>query len=100
MLIQETYIRKSMVRKDTQGISSVKKQERKWCCVAQSNLDKAEEFNRQFTDVFNKDEHRHFPLLDRSVPFMDYFYVSKEGVSNLLKLLPPPHPLPPKSYRT
>ena len=39
--------------------------------VAQSDLEKAEEFNGQFTDVLNKNEHTQVPLLDRSVPFMN-----------------------------
>ena len=34
--------------------------------VAQSDLEKAEEFNGQFTDVFSKNEHTQVPLLDRS----------------------------------
>ena len=31
--------------------------------VAQSDLEKAEEFNSQFTDVFIKNEHNQVPLL-------------------------------------
>ena len=30
-------------------------------CVAQSDLEKAEEFNGQFTDVFHKNEHTQVP---------------------------------------
>ena len=47
---------------------------------AQSSLEKAEEFNGQFTDVFNKNEHTKVPLLDR----FD-IAVSKDGVIKLLK---------------
>ena len=34
--------------------------------VAQSDLEKAEEFSGQFTNVFSKNEHTQVPLLDRS----------------------------------
>ena len=53
--------------------------------VAQSDLEKAEEFNGQFTDVFNKNEHTQVPLPDRSSPFMDDIAVSRDGVIKLLK---------------
>ena len=49
--------------------------------VAQSDLEKAEEFNGQFTDVFNKSEHTQVPLLDRSVPFIDDIVVSKDYIA-------------------
>ena len=51
--------------------------------VAQSDLEKAEEFNGQFTDVFSKNEHSLSPLLDRSSFFMDDIVVSKERVTKL-----------------
>ena len=57
--------------------------------VAQSDLQKVEEFNGQFTDVFNKNEHTQVPLLDRSAPFMDDIVVSKDGVTKLRKGLNP-----------
>ena len=47
-------------KKDTQGIPPLKRKNGK--CVAQSDLEKAEEFNGQFTDVFSKDEHTQVPL--------------------------------------
>ena len=53
--------------------------------VTQSDLEKAEEFNGQFTDVFNKNEHTQVPLLDRSAPFMNDIVVSKDRVIELLK---------------
>ena len=56
---------------------------------AQSDLEKAEEFNSQFTDVFNKNEHTQVPLLNRSAPFMNDIAVSKDGVIKLLKGLNP-----------
>ena len=57
--------------------------------VAQSDLDKAEEFSGQFTHVFNKNEHTQVSLLDRSAPFMNATAVSKDGVIKLLKGLNP-----------
>ena len=56
-------------KKDTQGIPPLKRKNGKG--VAQSDLEKAEEFNGQFTDVFSKNEHTQVPLLDRSAPFMN-----------------------------
>ena len=72
-------------KKDTQGIPPLKR--KNGMGVAQSDLEKAEEFNDQFTDVFNKNECTQVPLLDRSAPFMDD--VSKDGVIKLLKRLEP-----------
>ena len=63
--------------------------------VAQSDLEKAEEFNGQFTDVFNKNEHTQVPLLDRSAPFMNDIVISKDGVIKLLKGLNPSKALGP-----
>ena len=63
--------------------------------VAQSDLEKAEEFNGQFTDVFNKNEHTQVPLLDRCVLLMDDIVVSKDGVTKLLKGLNPSKALGP-----
>ena len=74
-------------KKDTQGIPPLKRKNRKG--VAQSDLEKAEEFNGQFTDVFNTYEHTRVPLLDRSAPFMDDIVISKDGVIKLLKGLNP-----------
>ena len=80
-------------KKDTQGIPPLKRKNGKG--VAQSDLEKAEEFNGQFTDVFNKNEHTQVPLLDRSAPFMDDIVVSKDGVIKLLKGLNPSKALGP-----
>ena len=57
--------------------------------TAQSDFEKASEFNGQFTDVFTKSEHSQVPLLDRSAPFMEDIVVTKEGVTKLLKGLNP-----------
>ena len=75
-------------KKDTKGIPPLKRKNGKG--VAQSDLDKAEEFNGQFTDVFNKNEHTQVPLLDRSASFIDDIVVSTDGV---IKLLKRPEPL-------
>ena len=80
-------------KKDTQGISPLKRKNGKG--VAQSDLQKAEEFNGQFTDVFSKNEHTQVPLLDRSAPFMNDIAVSKDGVIKLLKDLNPSKALGP-----
>ena len=71
------------------GIPSLKRKNGKG--VAQSDLEKTEEFNGQFTDVFNKYEHTQVPLLDRSASFMDDI----DGVIKLLKGLNPPKALRP-----
>ena len=79
-------------RKDTQGIPPLKK--KNGSGIAQSDFEKAEEFNGQFTDVFTKTVHTQVPLLDRSVPFMDEIVVTKEGVTKLLKGLNPSKAFP------
>ena len=80
-------------KKDTQGIPSLKRKNGKG--VAQSDLEKGEEFNGQFTDVFNKNEHTQVPLLDRSAPFMNNIAVSKDGVIKLFEGLNPSKALGP-----
>ena len=83
-------------KKDTQGIPPMTRRNGK--CAAQSNLEKAEEFNGQFTDVFNKYEHTRAPLLDRPATFMDDIVVSKDGVTKLLKGLNPSKALGPDEF--
>ena len=63
--------------------------------LAQSDFEKASEFNGHFTDVFTKSEHSQVPLLDRSAPFMEDIVVTKEGVTKLLKGLYPSKALGP-----
>ena len=46
--------------------------------IAQSEFEKAEEFNGEFSDVFTKSEYKQVPLLDRSAPFMYDIVVTKE----------------------
>ena len=72
-------------KKDTQGIPPLKRKNGKG--VAQLDLEKAEEFNGQFTDVFK--------LLDRSEPFMNDIVISKDGIIKLLKGLNPSKALGP-----
>ena len=63
--------------------------------IAQSEFEKAEEFNGQFSDVFTKSEYKQVPLMDRSAPFMHDIVVTKEGVTKLLKGLNPSKALGP-----
>ena len=83
-------------KKDVQGISLLKK--RQESRLAQSDFEKASEFNGQFTDVITKTEHSQVPLLDRSAPFMDDIVVTKEGVTKLLKGLNPSRALGPDEF--
>ena len=80
-------------KKDTQGIPPLKK--RNGSGIAQSEFEKAEEFNGQFSDVFTKSEYKQVPLMDRSVPFMHDIVVTNEGVTKLLKGLNPSKALGP-----
>ena len=48
-------VRKKTKKKKTQGIPLLKRKNGKG--VTQSDLEKAEEFNGQFMDVFNENEH-------------------------------------------
>ena len=80
-------------KKDTQGIPPLKK--RNGSGIAQSEFEKAEEFNGQFSDVFTKSEYKQVPLMDRSAPFMHDIVVTKEGVTKLLKSLNPSKALGP-----
>ena len=63
--------------------------------VAQSESEKAAEFNGKFTDVFTKSKYSQVPLLDRSAPFMADIVVTKEGVTKCLKGLNPSKGLGP-----
>ena len=80
-------------KKVTQGIPPLKRKNGKG--VAQSDLEKAEKVNGQFTYVFIKTEHTQVPLLDRSAPFMNDIVISKAGVIKLLKGLNPSKALGP-----
>ena len=63
--------------------------------VAQSDFEKADELNVQFTDVFAKTEHNQVPLLDRSASTMEESIVTREGVTKPLKGLNPSKALRP-----
>ena len=80
-------------KKDVQGIPPLKK--RNGSGLAESDFEKADEFNGQITDVFTKTEHSQVPLLNRKAPFMEDIVVSKEGVTKLLKGLNPSKALGP-----
>ena len=74
-------------KKDTQGIPPLKR--RNGNGVDESELEQADEFNGQFTDVLNENEQSQVPLPNRSAPFMNDIVVSAAGVTNLLKGLNP-----------
>ena len=74
-------------KKDTQGIPPLKR--RNGSGLVASELEQAEEFTSQFTDVFNKSEHNQVPLPNRSAPFMEDIHVSAESVTKFLKGLSP-----------
>ena len=56
---KDFYLYISSQKKDTHGIPPMKRKNGKG--VAQSDLEKAEKFSGQFTDVFNKNEHTQVP---------------------------------------
>ena len=74
-------------KKDNQGIPPLKR--RGGTGITASETEQAEEFNGQFTDVFNKNDHSEGPFLSRSAPFMHDIVVSNEGVTKFLKGLNP-----------
>ena len=74
-------------KKYNQGILPLKR--RGGTGITASEIEQAEEFNGQFTDVFNTSDHSEVPFLSRSAPFMDNIVVSNEGVTKLLKGLNP-----------
>ena len=74
-------------KKDNQGIPPFKR--RGGTGITASEIEQAEEFNGQFTDVTNKSDHIEVPFLSRSAPFMDDIVVSNEGVTKILKGLNP-----------
>ena len=80
-------------KKDTQGIPPLKR--RNGNGVVESELEQADEFNGQFTDVFNKNKHSQVPLPNRSAPFMNDTVVLAAGVTKLLKGLNPSRALGP-----
>ena len=80
-------------KKDTQCIPPLKR--RNGNGVDKSELEQADGFTGQFTDVFNKNGHSQVPLPNRSAPFMNDIVVSAEGVTKLLKGLNPSKALGP-----
>ena len=74
-------------RKYTQGIPPLKR--RNGNGVAESELEQADEFNDQFTDLLNKNEHSQVPLPNRSAPFTNDIVVSAVWVTKFLKGLNP-----------
>ena len=74
---RDFYRYKNGQKKDTQGIPPLKR--RNGNGVAESELEQADEFNGQFTDVFNKNGHSQVPLPNRLAPFMNDFVASAVG---------------------
>ena len=93
--ILQTSIGTLIIRKG-QCIPSLK---RRGTGIADSEIKQAEEFNGQFTDVFNNKEYTQIPFLSKSAafmdPFMDDIIVSKQGVTNPFKGLNPSEALGP-----
>ena len=93
MAILSTYLYINSQKKIPKVFPPLKK--RQGSGLAQSDLEKAIEFNGQFTDVFTKSEHSQVPLLDRSVPSTEDIVVTKEGVTKFLKGMNPSKALGP-----
>ena len=68
--------------KVTQCISPLKK--RNGSGIAQSELEKAEEFKGQISDVLTKSQYKQVHLLDRSALFMHDIVVIKDEVTKRL----------------
>ena len=81
---------------DAQGIPPLKR--RNGNVLLKSELEQADVFNGQFTDVFNKNEHSQVPLPNRLAPFMNDTVVSAVGVTKLLKDLNPSKALGPDEH--
>ena len=82
--IPETSTGTLIVKRKTLKVSHAPLKRRNGSGLAESELEQAEEFNGQFTDVFNKSEHTQAPLPNRSAPFLKKIHVSAEGVTKLL----------------
>ena len=80
-------------RKDNQGIPPLKR--RNGSGLAESEIEQAEEFNGQFTDVFSKTSENEVPLLEKSAPPMSDIHISNEGVIKMMKGLNPSKALGP-----
>ena len=69
-------------KKDNQGIPPLNR--RGGTGITASEIEQAEKFNGQFTDVINKNDYNEVPFLSRSTPFLDDIVVSNECVTKLL----------------
>ena len=72
----------SSKRKDTQSIPPL---DTKQGTTAESDVDKAEALNDQFTGVFTKKTHDQVPLLERKIPKMKDIRITEGGVLKLLQ---------------
>ena len=91
--LREFYRYINSQKKDNQCIPPLKR--RGGTDITVSESEQAEEFNGQFTDMFNKSDHSEVPFLSRSAPCMDDIVVSNEGVTKLFKGLNPSKALEP-----
>ena len=64
-------------KKDNEGIAPLKRRE--GTGITASETEKAEEFNRQFTDVFNKNDHSEVSILSRPISLMTWLFQMKLG---------------------
>ena len=86
--IFETFNGTSIVRKKTIKVFRHLKEENELASQL-LEIEHAEEFNGQSTDVFNRSDHSEVPFLSKSAPFMEDIVVSNEGATNFLKGLNP-----------
>ena len=63
--------------------------------LAESETEKAEEFNGQFTDVFSKISESEAPLPEKSAPLMSDIHISNECITKMMKSLNPSKALGP-----
>ena len=87
-------------KKDTLGIPPLQRRNGTCNGVAESELEQADEFNGQFTDVFNKNEHSQVLLPNRLAPFTNDIVVLAVGVTKLLKGLNPSKALGPDELQS
>ena len=73
----------SSKRKDTQSTPPLNT---KQGTTAESDVDKAEALNDQFTGVFNKKTDDQFPLLERNIPKMKDIQITEGDVLKLLQI--------------
>ena len=94
-LITETSTGTLIVKRKNHTQSGLPLKRRNGSGLAESDLEQAEEFNGQFTDVLSKSKYTQVPLPNRLAPFLKEIHASAEGVTKLLKCLNPSKALEP-----